>query len=180
MNDDPFVDYYELIEVSPKAGFATIEIVGRFLAKQFQKDQTEPTDKEKFTRFVTAYKTLSNPELRTGYDRAYTLEKERNAELVKTAEKTTGDSADRLSMLRLFYAQRRRDIDNPGIGDTTLEQLLDATREAIAFHIWYFREKHWIQREESGLLSITAKGVDQIELENRRGVIESEPELAKV
>jgi hypothetical protein len=33
----------------------------------------------------------------------------------------------------------------------------------LAFHLWYFREQGWIAREESGVMSITAQGVDQIE-----------------
>lgn len=36
--------------------------------------------------------------------------------------------------------------------------------EVLGFHVWYFREKGWIQREDNGYLSITAEGVDQIEL----------------
>ena len=41
--------------------------------------------------------------------------------------------------------------------------LLDLTPEHLAFHLWYLREKGWIQRLETGLLAITADGVDQVE-----------------
>jgi pilus assembly protein TadC len=44
-----------------------------------------------------------------------------------------------------------------------LEKIMGLPADILEFHLWYFREKGWIDREESGLLSITAAGVDQIE-----------------
>jgi hypothetical protein len=35
--------------------------------------------------------------------------------------------------------------------------------EQVEFHVWYLREKGWIQRLETGMLALTADGVDQIE-----------------
>ena len=35
--------------------------------------------------------------------------------------------------------------------------------ELIDFHIWYLKEKGWIERLENGQLAITASGVDQVE-----------------
>ena len=71
-------------------------------------------------------------------------------------------------MLTLFYAQRRRDMRRPGIGITTLEHMMNIPMEVLEFHIWYFRQKGWIDREESGTLSITALGVDKIEANNEK------------
>jgi hypothetical protein len=33
----------------------------------------------------------------------------------------------------------------------------------VDFHIWYLKEKEWIQRLENGQFAITATGVDQVE-----------------
>jgi hypothetical protein len=52
---------------------------------------------------------------------------------------------------------------NPGMGQVELEKLLDLSPEHLAFHLWYLREKGWIQRLETGMLAITADGVDQVE-----------------
>ena len=35
--------------------------------------------------------------------------------------------------------------------------------EVLDFHVWFFREKGWIQREEGGAISITADGVEKLE-----------------
>ena len=36
-------------------------------------------------------------------------------------------------------------------------------QEVLDFHLWYFREKGWIKREEDGGFAITAEGVDKVE-----------------
>ena len=33
----------------------------------------------------------------------------------------------------------------------------------IEFHIWYLKEKGWIQRLENGKFALTAPGVDEVE-----------------
>jgi hypothetical protein len=52
---------------------------------------------------------------------------------------------------------------SPGMGEIDLERVLEIPTEHLAFHLWYLREKGWIQRLESGQIAITAMGVDQIE-----------------
>ena len=41
-----------------------------------------------------------------------------------------------------------------------LEGLLNCPREHLGFTIWYLRSKNYIERSDSGGLSITAEGVD--------------------
>ena len=72
----------------------------------------------------------------------------------------------RYELLSLLYAQRKRNFKKPGIGIGTIETLVDFSIDAVNFHIWYFREKGWIGREDSGQLSITADGIDQIDATN--------------
>ena len=55
-------------------------------------------------------------------------------------------------------------MEVPGLGNFELEQLVDCPREMMEFHIWYLKEKNWIMRNEMGLLTITADGVDKVEL----------------
>jgi hypothetical protein len=41
-----------------------------------------------------------------------------------------------------------------------LERLLDCPREHLAFSIWYLRGKGYLERGDSGRVSITPEGVD--------------------
>lgn len=158
-----YVDYYELLEVSPNASMATIERVFRYMAKRLHPDSSETGDVRKFSKLVDAYQVLTDPEKRAAFDIAYENQRQEKSALVQETGHLNSDSADRHRLLSLFYAQRRRDMKKPGIGVSTLEQVMGLPVEVLDFHVWYFREKGWIMREESGLLSITSEGVDKIE-----------------
>ena len=158
-----FVNHYETLEISHNASFDTIERVFRFLAKRHHPDSAESVDIDHFKSLVTAYETLSNPESRSAYDDELERQRHEAKSIEEGAASVNDDAADRHRLLSLFYAQRRRDMKYPGIGIATVEHMMNIPVEVLDFHIWYFREKGWIQREEGGTISITAEGVDHLE-----------------
>jgi curved DNA-binding protein CbpA len=163
MNEIPFVDYYEVFQSSQNANLDTIERLFRYLAKHYHPDVAVSGDIQKFTQLVEGFEVLRDPAQRAIYDAEYDRRRNENAKLVEDTGCLEGDSAQRHKILSLLYSRRRQNMTSPGVGDTTLEQLAGCPREILYFHLWYFREKGWIQREESGMLSITASGVDKIE-----------------
>ncbi|TWU41212.1 Chaperone protein DnaJ [Novipirellula aureliae] len=167
MSSQEFVDHYEVLEISPNANLATIERVFRYLAKKYHPDINEDHDASHFTRLVDAFETLREPEARKAYDVSHQRHQQVQVELVEGANAASDDCLERYKLLSLLYAQRRRNFQKPGIGLGTLETLVPYTPEVVQFHIWYFREKGWIGREECGQLSITAAGVDYIEAFNQ-------------
>lgn len=158
-----FVDYYEVLESSCNASFETIERTFRFFAKRFHPDCSENGDHAKFAELVTAYETLKDPEKRAEYDDQLKSIKNEQHALVRDAGRAASDTADRHRILTLLYAQRRQNMDSPGIGISSLETMVGLPMDVLEFHMWFFREKGWICREESGTLSISAAGVDKIE-----------------
>ena len=166
MSADPFVDYYELLQISPNADEDTIQRIFRHLAKKLHPDASTNGDPERFNRLLDAYRTLTDVSQRAAYDVAYKQHWEQTWKVAAEASNANPISDDgrvRVRMLSLFYVQRRRNMRNPGMGQVELEKLLDLSPEHLAFHLWYLREKGWIQRLETGLLAITAEGVDQVE-----------------
>lgn len=158
-----FIDHYEILEISPSASFETIERIFRYMAKRFHPDVSVSGDITRFTAIVEAYETLSNPASRADFDLEYDKQTSAKVEIVEGAGSFGDDTADRHKLLKLFYAQRRRSMKNPGMGITTVESMMGIPQEVLEFHLWYFREKGWIQREEGGAISITADGVDKLE-----------------
>lgn len=73
------------------------------------------------------------------------------------------DSAVRRRLLGLFYTTRRKNMKQPGLGITTMEEMMKVPAGSLEFHLWYICEKGWIQREVSGPWSITFAGVDEFE-----------------
>ena len=161
--DQEFVDFYETLESSCNASFETIEQTFRFLAKRYHPDSSEGGDKQRFTQIVEAYETLRDPEKRKAYDEMCETQKSQPSAPVRDAGHASTDTADRHHILTLLYAQRRENMKSPGIGISTLEHTTGIPMSVLEFHMWFFREKGWIEREESGTLSISAAGVDKIE-----------------
>ena len=164
--NDGFVDYYELLQVSPNADEDTIQRVFRHFAKKYHPDASNQGDPDVFNRLLDAYRTLTDVSLRAAYDVKYQRhwnQTWRVAAEASTVHVVTDEVSCRERLLSLFYVQRRRDMRHPGLGQLDLERVMDMPFEQLAFHLWYLREKGWIQRLDTGLLAITAEGVDQVE-----------------
>ena len=163
MNDRKFIDHYVILQLSPAATFEAIECMFRHQAKRYHPDAGATGCQEKFKRLVDAYNALKDPEKRAAYDVTYERNLRDKKSLNAGAESTADDYEVRHRLLSLFYAQRRRNMKQPGISIMTVEELMKIPTELVDFHMWYFKEKGWIQREPSGPFSITHAGVDEIE-----------------
>jgi len=166
VSNQEFVDYYELLQLSTNADEDTIHRVFRHLAKRHHPDAAGGGDRERFDRLVEAHATLTDPQRRAAYDAKYERYWNQTWKVASEAAdgQTLFDDADiRERMLTLFYVQRRQNMRQPGMGELEMARLIGTPVEHVEFHIWYLREKGWIQRLETGMLALTANGVDEIE-----------------
>jgi hypothetical protein len=161
----PFEDYYETLQLSSNADAETVDRVYRILVRRYHPDNQDTGDTEKFNRIVKAHKVLSDPETRAAYDVTY---EENRASTLKLFDETSnpesydGDKRIFEGILSVLYVSRRRDADRCGIGIVQLERLLACPSKHLEFHIWYLKEKGWVQRLENGMFAITASGVDRV------------------
>jgi hypothetical protein len=161
-----FVDYYELLQVSPNADEDTIQRVFRHLAKKHHPDASEQNDAGHFNRLHDAYRTLTDVQARAAYDVRYQRHWDQHwkvAAEAKASPDSTDDAVIRERLLSLLYVQRRRHMRHPGLGELEIARLMDLPVEHLSFHLWYLREKGWVARLDTGYLAITAEGVDQVE-----------------
>jgi len=168
-----FVDYYELLEVSRNANSETIERVFRYFAMRYHPDNQNTGDEARFSEIVEAHDTLKDPVKRAQYDIHYNEQMNIHRELTQEATDTKGierDSVIQAKVLTLLYVKRRKDVNNPGIGDVEIERLSGCPREHLEFHIWYMKAKGWISRIENGTIAITIEGIDRANSEYRRDV----------
>src|SRR3569832_1792662 len=119
MTATPLADFYEILQLSPRADRDTIERVFRHLAKRYHPDNRDSGDAGTFSRIVEAYRVLTDPEERARYDIAY--ERVKAAQWRIFAQETTrnevvSDARIRNAILALTYAARRNDNANPGVG----------------------------------------------------------------
>jgi curved DNA-binding protein CbpA len=166
MSEQEFVDHYELLQLSPNADTDTIERMFRHHAKRSHPDTTEFADNDRFYKIVEAHRTLTDPEARAAYDAKYQDYWNRKWKLASEASDRSAfgdDQVTRERLLSLMYVQRRRNMDNPGLGEHEAARLLGIPLELAEFHTWYLRNKGWVERLDTGQLAITAPGVDQVE-----------------
>ena len=168
-----FVDHYETLEISPNANSETIERVFRYLAKRYHPDNQDTGNETRFTEIIEAHNTLRDPAKRAQYDIQHRQHSKDRIELA--AEASDGKVIERDvdiqdKLLSLLYAKRRREVNNPGIGDSELERLLGCPWEHLKFHLWYMKAKGWIARIENGTFAITVEGVDRANSEHRETV----------
>jgi hypothetical protein len=166
MGTNEFIDYYELLQLSPNADTETIERIFRHLAKKFHPDNTDFSDNDHFVQIVEAHRTLADPVTRAAYDVRYQNYWNRKWRIVSEASDgaTLGDDQlTRERLLSLLYVQRRRSMKSPGLGEHEMARLLGTPPELVEFHLWYLKAKGWVERLETGHLAITALGVDQAE-----------------
>jgi hypothetical protein len=166
MNKNSFVDYYEILQISPNADTEMIERIYRLFAKRYHPDNSISGDAEKFNIVTEAYRLLSDPEKRAAYDAKYQEEKIQQYKTLSHMSPSDGTEADqriRHQILSILYIDKRREPFKSGVGLWQFEKLLSLPEKILEFHTWYLKEKGWIQRTETGGYSLTAGGVDVVE-----------------
>jgi curved DNA-binding protein CbpA len=171
MEPSNFVDYYEILEISPNANAGTIERMFRYFAQLYHPDNHETGDRARFDVIMEAHDTLNDPGKRAQYDIKHKHQSGIRWKLLKEAsdKKAVEPDADiQNKILSIFQVRRRQDVANPGIGELTLERMLGCPAEHLQFHLWYLKEKGWIRKTESGTFAITVEGIDHANSEIHR------------
>jgi curved DNA-binding protein CbpA len=168
MEASNFIDCYEILEISPNADLGTIERMFRYLAQRYHPDNQDTGDRLRFDAIMAAYGTLKDPVKRAAYD---IQRKNHSTEQASDGDGIGRDVDIQNKLLSMLYVQRRRNIRDPGIGSSILGRTLDCPAEHVEFHLWYLKEKGWVNRTDGGAFAITAEGVDRANSEHHRKTI---------
>jgi curved DNA-binding protein CbpA len=161
-----FIDYYDVLQVSPNADPDTIQRIFRHLAKKCHPDSPSGGNPELFRQLVKAHDVLTDPEKRAAYDVKYQEYWDRKWQIVRQATNGSmpADNKEvRERLLTVLYLQRRTDTQHPGMGEIELARMLQLPIEFMEFDLWYLRQKGLVERLETGMLAISVDGVDSVE-----------------
>ncbi len=165
-NASPFVDFYRILMVHPQCDTKTLETAYRDLAKIYHPDHPETADTEKFQQVLEAYRSLKNPDDRANYDITYSMhtsfsfDSPANDTILDRSAHTDNDAHTKT--LLYLYKRRREFAHDPGVGQYSLQKLLNCSDEAFNFYVWYLKGKGYIELTDDGTLAITIEGVDHV------------------
>ena len=163
---DDFIDYYEVLQISPKADLETIHRVFRMQAARYHPDNKQSGNIERFMLLSRIYETLIDPKKREQYDIRRRMREPGSIPVFGLAEFVAGIEGEvnrRLGVLCLLYKRRRSNPDHPALSLLQLEFLMDFPREHLMFTVGYLREKNCIRIVENSDFQITADGIDALE-----------------
>jgi curved DNA-binding protein CbpA len=159
-------NYYEFLQISPKAEPDTIHRVYKFLAARYHPDNGETGDAGKFYLLKQAYDVLSDPEKRAKYDSGFETEPAQPDPLstsVDFMDKIDGELNRRWAFLALLYIQRRTNPSSPEVPLKEVELRMGFPRDYLEFTTWYLLKKGFITRGDNSAFTLTAEGVDFVE-----------------
>jgi curved DNA-binding protein CbpA len=165
----PVMNYYDILQVSPKAHHLVISRAYRVLAAMYHPDNQQTGDVELFRQVCEAYEVLSDPQRRKEYDEKI-LESEKpppETPTVRLAEddlpKPRTQQEIRDSILRVLYEHRIADPHKPELQLQVLAAVIGLEPEEMEFARWYLLEKGYIRMSSSADFQITVPGVDYVE-----------------
>lgn len=160
------VNYYDLLQINPRAEMETIHRVYRLFAARYHPDNLQTGDVERFRTIREAYDVLSNPETRAEYDRQLEENQPTALPIFQSREFTDGIDAEaklRVGVLCLLYAKRRANPDLAALSMLDLESLMAFPREHLQFAMWYLKGRRFVTQDDRSSFVITAEGVDYLE-----------------
>jgi curved DNA-binding protein len=162
----PTINYYDLLQINPRAEVETVERVYRILSARYDPKNPVTGDAERFRILTEAYQVLSDPVRRNEYDRWLEASQGAPLSIFLGKEFTDGIDAEakiRVGVLCLLYAKRRANPDFAALSLLELENLMAFPRERLLFAIWYLRAKRLLMQDDRSSFIITAEGVDFLE-----------------
>jgi curved DNA-binding protein CbpA len=160
------VNYYDLLQINPRAEVETIERVYRILASRYRPDNQQTGDADRFRVLTEAYQLLRDPVKRKEYDRQFEVNPAGPLPIFLGKEFTEGIDAEaliRVGVLCLLYSKRRANPDFAALSLLDMENIMAFPRERLLFALWYLRAKRFVLQDDRSSFIISAEGVDFLE-----------------
>ena len=167
--EQPFIDYYHVLQVSPNCDPRVLEMAYHHFAKMYHPDRRETADVNKLQDVIEAYRVLRDPERRAEYDELHSTMETKNVYQFPLSVEPDLDEEDAVSdadilerVLLLLYKKRRETPGSAGMVEWMIEETIEGAGDNFEFHIWYLKSKGFIEGTEEGTLAITVEGVDHV------------------
>ena len=161
-----FQDHYAVLGVDPKATSETIQKAYVALARKYHPSNGETGDAELFEAANTAYETLSDPTLRSMFDKVKGVGQEDTGPKFSGGEffEALGrESVRRAAILCVLYDRRLTKPTTPSLSMRHLELIVEATSSELSSALWYLKQRGLAASDDKSSLQITVDGMDWVE-----------------
>lgn len=160
------INYYDLLQINPRAEIETIERVYRIMAGRYHPDNKQTGDPDRFRLLTEGYQVLRDPAKRRDYDKQFEVNPAGPLPIFLGKEFTEGIDAEakiRIGVLCLLYSKRRANPDYAALSLLDMENIMAFPRERLLFALWYLRAKRFVLQDDRSSFIISAEGVDYLE-----------------
>ena len=161
-----FQDHYTILGIEPKSNSETIQRAYAKLAQKYRPSNAVTGDPELFEAVNTAYETLSDPELRSIFDKL------RGVGQDNSVPKFSGfgffdalgrEAIRRAAILCVLYDRRLTKPAAPSLSMRHLETIVEATPAELSSALWYLKQRGLAASDDKSSLAITVDGMDFLE-----------------
>jgi len=161
-----FQDHYTILGIEPKSDSETIQRAYAKLAQKYRPSNALTGDAELFESVNTAYETLSDPELRSIFDKLRGLGQD--VSLPKFSgfqffDALGREAVRRAAILCVLYDRRLTKPAAPSLSMRHLETIVEATAAELSSALWYLKQRGLAASDDKSSLQITVDGMDFLE-----------------
>jgi curved DNA-binding protein CbpA len=155
-----FQDHYIVLGVETNADSDAVLAAYDRLAEKYAGDEA------KLASLTQAYEVLSDPDLRSSFDKVKGVDHEAGnpkftgAEFFESLERSAGL---RSAVLCLLYDRMRMKSFKPSLSMRHLEAMLQVKGEGLNFALFYLKKRGFVFNDDKSALAITVDGMDFLE-----------------
>jgi hypothetical protein len=190
VENDRFVDFYDMLMISPSADRHMVEWATRLMLARYDPQKSKNPDPQKYQLVRDAYRTLADPARRAEYDTELAKQKEPTGQAELSREPSEDGAEDlvrpksgaavaangsisqqtfaelkrrRHAVVSLLYKQMVTSPRDPGVGRTEIGRMSDLDVDELEFTLWFLREMGLVKATQAGSYTITVAGAQWIE-----------------
>jgi hypothetical protein len=163
-----FQDHYSLLGVDPRCGSEALEAAYTKLTEKYHPSNTQTGDEDKFESIKLAFEVLSDPLLRSEFDKIKGLDQDdanltfAGLEFFEALGRQTGLRA---ALLCILYDRRRKKPSKPSLSVRHVENMIQSTNDELNFALFYLKQRGMAMSDDKSNLQITVDGMDFLERE---------------
>lgn len=161
-----FQDHYAVLGIEPKSDSETIQQAYSKLAQKYHPNNASTGSKELFDAVNLAYEILSDALLRREFDKLKGVDQDEGNPTFSGAEffEALGlESGLRSALLCVLYDRKRTHPIRPSLSIRQIENMFVVSSDALAFTLWYLKQRNLVRSDDKSSLQITVEGMDYLE-----------------